>query len=343
MTIERNFSTQYEQFELWVGDLFGRLGRKNVLASTTHKDSSGRTREIDIQFGEADEITVVEVKRYRYSSPPAPELFSRALKQTRFLQRMANAKHAILVMSCPLTEGLRATAIEDPSIEIWDAQKLFEQASPFPDLIQRLEELLEVNISDALQAPPETKGGSRPLVELLKGEELAFSLREIRPGRSGASEFESKCIEALKYLFDRDLVGWHEQHETEDRLHRRDLVCRILPNSEVWRLMVTDLKSRYVVFEFKNYSDPITQNEIVTTERYLYPSALRNLAIIISPQGCSPSAMRVIHGAMREHGKLILPLTISELASLLVGKDQGSDPNAFLFDRVDEFLLGLGR
>jgi len=77
--------------------------------------------------------------------------------------------------------------------------------------------------------------------------------------------------EALKYLFERDLFGWHEQHETEDGLHRRDLVCRILPNAEVWRLMLTDLKSRYVIFEFKNYSEPITQSEIITTERYLYP------------------------------------------------------------------------
>jgi hypothetical protein len=107
--------------------------------------------------------------------------------------------------------------------------------------------------------------------------------------------------------------------------------------------MLTDFKSRYVIFEFKNHKEPITQNEIVTTERYLYPSALRNLAIIISSRGCAPSAIRVIQGAMREHGKLIIPLTVDELASLLVGKDQGSDPNAFLFERIDDFLISLGR
>ena len=65
--------------------------------------------------------------------------------------------------------------------------------------------------------------------------------------------------------------------------------------------------------------------------------------IIISPYGCSGAAKRVISGAMREHGKLILSLTTTELADVLMGMDQGSDPNAYLFDRVDEFLIGLGR
>ncbi len=107
--------------------------------------------------------------------------------------------------------------------------------------------------------------------------------------------------------------------------------------------MLDDLHSRYVVFEFKNYTEPITQYEVVTTERYLYPSALRNVAIIISPKGCSESANKVIRGAMREHGKLLISLTVNDMAMLLIGKDNGADPNTYLFQRVDDFLLSLGR
>lgn len=107
--------------------------------------------------------------------------------------------------------------------------------------------------------------------------------------------------------------------------------------------MLDDLHSRYVVFEFKNYSEPITQHEVVTTERYLYPSALRNVAIIISPEGCANSADKVIRGAMREHGKLVISLTVAEIETLLISKDDGADPNTYLFQRVDDFLLSLGR
>lgn len=46
---------------------------------------------------------------------------------------------------------------------------------------------------------------------------------------------------------------------------------------------------------------------------------------------------------MREHGKLILSISVQELESLLIAKDDGEDPNTYLFDRVDEFLMRLGR
>ena len=46
---------------------------------------------------------------------------------------------------------------------------------------------------------------------------------------------------------------------------------------------------------------------------------------------------------MRENGKLLISLKVGDLASLLLGKDEGSDPNTFLFDQVDDFLMSLGR
>lgn len=340
MAFETNTPAQFEEL---VADLFRRMGCKDVRANVEYHGSLGHTYEIDILFGERENATVVEVKRYRYLSPPAPDLFSRALRQISLVQQETKVKKSMLVMSCPLMPSMAALASQYTNVEVWDAHKLIEHASPFLDVLKRLEILLEVSVSEILRDLPNADAGSQRAVELSKGEELAHSLEKIPPGRAAAYDFEDKCIEALKYLFDRDLFGWHEQHETEDGLHRRDLVCRILPNSEVWQLILTDLRSRYVIFEFKNYSEPISQYEIVTTERYLYPSALRKLAIIISPHGCSASATRVIHGAMREHGKLIISLKVSEVASLLRGKDQGSDPNTFLFDRIDDFLMSLGR
>ena len=102
------------------------------------------------------------------------------------------------------------------------------------------------------------------------------------------------------------------------------------------------LNSHYVVFEFKNHSDRITQTEVCSTERYLCAAAKRLLAIIISPRGSASSADTAIRGAMRE-GKLIVSLSVDELAAWLIMKDRGADPNAFLSERVDEFFLTLGR
>lgn len=339
MTTNRNEPIALEQF---VVELLERMGRQHVEANLRYPGSLGHKYEIDVLFGAPGDQTIVEVKAYRFRSPPAPELFANALSRLLHLQSETRVQHLMLVISCPLTPALAPIRERFPSVEIWDAPKLLEAASPYPDLLGRLEGLLEVTIADAgATNSPEValQLGASPA----RGQELANALKAVPPGRAGAYMFEQTCIEALKYLFERDLVGWHEQNATEDGLQRRDLVCRILPNAEVWRLMLTDVRSRYVVFEFKNYSEPITQSEIISTERYLYSSALRRLAIIISPQGCSSSAAKVIQGAMRENGKLLLSLKVDDLASLLVGKDEGSDPNTFLFDQIDEFLMGLGR
>ncbi len=340
MTQIRSEAASFEQL---VAELFRRTGCQDVSTNFVYHGSLDHDYEIDILFGVKGDATIVEVKNYRYRSPPTPDLLAKALHRIQLVQQESQAEHSMLVMSCPLTPSLAAVASQFPRIKLWDASNLFEIASQFPDLLKKLESSLEVTTTEVLGEIRAGAAVSPEAVEGFKGKELADSLLAISPGRSEAYVFEEKCIHALKYLFENDLVGWHEQLETDDGLHRRDLVCRILPNSEVWRLMLSDLRSRYVVFEFKNYREAISQYEIVTTERYLYPSALRRLAIIISPHGCSSSAMKVIQGAMREHGKLIISLTTKEIAELLVGKDQGSDPNTFLFDRVDDFLMSLGR
>jgi hypothetical protein len=331
------------EFEQLIADIFARLGGEDIVLNHVYHGSLGHKYEIDILFGKPGDVTAVEVKGYRFRTPPAPEVFASALQRMAIVQQEARPRRAMVVMSCLLTNALSAMRQKYPNIEVWDAKDLLKTASQHADLLTRLEAVLEVDASDVLGSESSLLAASRHEGPEQRGSRLYEELSAIKPGRADASLFEQKCTQALRYLFERDLVGWHEQNSTEDGLHRRDLVCRILPHAEVWQLMLTDLKSRYVVFEFKNYREPITQSEVITTERYLYPGALRSLAIIISPKGCSESAVKVMRGAMREHGKLLLSLTVEDLGVLLTGKDQGSDPNTFLFDRVDAFLLGLGR
>ncbi|MBD8605167.1 hypothetical protein IFT80_21250 [Pseudomonas sp. CFBP 8771] len=329
-----------------VADLLQRLGKRDVVKKPRHIEV-----EPDIVFGDRDDLTVVELKFYRRWSPPAPGLFRSALEYTRLCKGEIGASKAVLIITCPMRPKYEEVAGRFPEVEIWDEGRLFEMVAPFPDLRAQLEELLEVDApasvgDELLQIPGFLKKEAvdEDLVSPKPGRELADELLAIERGRDMATAFETACIDALKYLFDHDLHGWHVQSRTVDGLHRRDLVCRILKKAgEVWLLMMEDLGSRYVVFEFKNYSKPITQSEIITTERYLYPSALRKVAIVISHEKCADSAEAVMAGAMREHGKMILPLSVPEIVDLLLSKDEGSDPNSYLFQRVDEFLMGLGR
>jgi len=340
-----NINSSGEYLERLVAEIFRALGYEDVRNNPQGMTALERHYEIDVSFIRDGEVGVAEVKHYRYLSPPTPSLFLKALRQADSVRELVGARVAILAFSCPLTPSLAEAAKAYPLVEIWDAAELFRRAAGFPGLTRKLEHFFEATTSPytkpalALEAGlSETKGMPQKT-----GRRLADTLLGIRPGRKMAAAFEDACIAALKYLFETDLHGWHEQSNTDDELHRRDLICRILPNAEIWKLMLDDLGSRYVIFEFKNYTDPITQKEVVTTERYLYPSALRKLAIMISPKGCAPSADKVIRGAMREGGKLIVSLTVPQIEKLLIAKDDGGDPNTYLFERVDEFLMGLGR
>ncbi len=94
-------------------------------------------------------------------------------------------------------------------------------------------------------------------------------------------------------------------------------------------------------FEFKNYSDKITQKEIYTTERYLYSKALRNVAIIIAKNGFDENSIWAAKGSLRENGKLILPITPDDLKQMLELKSKQEDPSECLLNKIDSFLAEL--
>jgi hypothetical protein len=101
--------------------------------------------------------------------------------------------------------------------------------------------------------------------------------------------------------------------------------------------------SQYVIFECKNYKDPIRQGEIYTTEKYLFQKALRSVAFIVAPSPAHESALAAARGALREHGKLIISLSVDDICKMLALKDATQDYNGFLFDKIDNMLMKLER
>jgi len=108
-------------------------------------------------------------------------------------------------------------------------------------------------------------------------------------------------------------------------------------------MLSNDFRSRYIVFECKNYRGALAQNEIYTTEKYLFTSALRSVAIIIARSGASPSAVKAMNGSLREQGKLILCISMQELCGLLRDYDKGNDPCNLLIQKLDDMLMSIAR
>lgn len=291
----------------------------------------------------------IEVKYYR-SERAKVSLIEAAAARVVNNGIKGRADRGMLVVSNSLPEKTRLFLEDKYKITFIDRDGLFSWCESSPSLTEELESLLgprsrffdeENNLSkiDRIRS-------SLPL-EIVpqdtRGTTLCNELKKIKRGNKSWLSYEAYCEEALRYLFPNDLQGWHKQKRTDDGLSRYDLVCRVQSTSAFWKFVCDSLDSRYVLFEFKNYSGKIKQGQIITTEKYLLERGLRRVAVIVSRLGADDNAKKMTRGAMREHGKLMLVLDDDTLCAMLHMKERGEDPSDCLFELADDFLLSLSR
>lgn len=168
-------------------------------------------------------------------------------------------------------------------------------------------------------------------------------LESISKGQTEYKTYQTFCIDTLKYLFRDNLDLWEEQEKTDDGLNIYDLICKIKNNvtNEFFTMLETYFKSKYIIFEFKNYEDKISQYEVCTTEKYLYETALRKVAIIISREGINDNGDKMTKGILRENGKLIIVLNDEDIKTMIRYKEDGEDPSLVLTNKLDFLLTHL--
>lgn len=330
-----------EQFERLVAALL-QANNFNVTAVTNSR------AKFDFEATLAQDHWAVEVKYYR-TRRAQPSLIEKAASALLESAQATNFSKAMLVVSSYLDPELRIYLEKKFKILFVDRVDLSIWANHAPDSVDPLAALLE-------EAP--CSGGSRaaridptisfagavpPPVNDNEGADLCCELRALGKGKKHWKAYEELCARILHFLFPNDLSGWHTQKRTDDGLNRYDLICRLSPTTDFWSFADTQLASRYVLFEFKNYNSPIKQGQILTTEKYLLPRALRSLGIILSRKGADKGAKLTVAGAMRESGKMMLILDDEKVCELLHAKDRGDDPSDCLFQLSDDFLMTLNR
>ena len=139
-----------------------------------------------------------------------------------------------------------------------------------------------------------------------KIKQLLQEVKDWEQDKKTSTEYEKFCTKVLKILFSNDLTLWREQQKSNDDLYRFDLICKIKDDvtSAFWKFIEEYFRSKYIIFEFKNYKDVITQKEIYTTEKYLYAKALRCVAIIVSCNGSETAQLKEREAALRREAQL---------------------------------------
>lgn len=169
-------------------------------------------------------------------------------------------------------------------------------------------------------------------------------IKNIKKGKDGSKEFEKIGEKVLKYLFGDYIYGWKSQINCDNNLHRIDLLGKVKQQDGFWKMLYEIYKSRYIIFEFKNYNSKITQDQIETTNKYLSKNTLRTVAILISRDGINKNAESICKGILRDQGQLILTLNENDLITMLQNKKENQDkdiPSEYIEKLFDEFMLGV--
>ena len=170
---------------------------------------------------------------------------------------------------------------------------------------------------------------------------LRQRLRRCPPGHTGWREFETVCIDTLRFLLVPPLTEPIIQPRTYSGIDRRDAVFpnRNLDASNNWGHLYKELAARMILFEFKNYDlDEVGKDETNQTRNYLN-SNMGRLAIMCCnrlPNGAAHIKRNTIFS---EDRKVILFLTTEHLLEMLAIKERGEDPSDLVMDMVERFYL----
>lgn len=334
-------------------------------------DNPSKINEVDVSLTFGESRSLVEVKTFRSRTPRIPDI-KRAADRVLAIKSGSGADHAVLVLNMR-RDKMPGVELINPDVIIFGIDDLIYYARSNGPLLAELSETVrelnssladfdsEVDLSPAhnptsvRQLMVSSSGIPQFVAVEARGRRFACDLQAIESGKtkkqtlpSGASGvnwnlFEKVGQASLEYLFESELRNWQAQKSAGGDYARLDVMAKICGDDVFSKTLIEDFKSRYILFEFKNYEDPIGSNPVHITEKYLFPTALRSTVIMISPKGFSDAAHEAARGAIRDAGKLVLDLPVPTLCEMLLAKDGGTPPSERMEEILDRFLLSLGR
>ncbi len=264
-------------------------------------------------------------------------------------EKDGRAAHGLLAVLGHVSAAQKSAAKDRFNVAVWDISNLLYYAAKDASLSKGLMELAPFPVTGIEPTPASVwdisaeDRAAPPERTVPEGEKLIERLVACKSGARHFSQYEEICADAIGYLFRTEFLKIKTQHTTKDKLFRMDMICSLKGTSEFWKLLIRHYNSRFVVFEFKNFSQKVDQNFIYTTEKYLFGAALRSVAVILSRKGFSAHAADAADGCLKESGKLILGLNDDDLIAMLRKKDAGEEPADYLLDVLEERLMSIGK
>lgn len=286
-----------------------------------------------------NELTVVEAKLVR-SRRMEDGLFRNALDELKRQRDARKARHATLVTTAEPTEAQLQEA-ERQGVALLGIPQLVPMALKTPTLAEALADLLREISSD-----PGQHAETMQLLEAHtarakargEGAKIIAELDQSKPGREHHRKFEQIGEKAVRQLLTDQVQRWSVPVLVEDGLNRPTLIVRLMPRHDVWTALSEEFGSRYMCVGFINDADPAGQGDVLSAARHLHPKARRSIGILIARNGFDPGARRAAVEMLREHGKLLLLVSLQDLRELLMARDSGDEYHDFFHERASELM-----
>lgn len=319
------------EFEQLVSDLLIALGFENVT-------SFGNTDwGVDIQAyyvtesptGEKiHQLWLVEVKHYIKSKVEANTI----ARLSAILNVKQGAK-ALLITSSNLTSAAweyvqKFNASVEHKLEVWDRDKLITLLAKFPQLETKYKQITSGFPLSLSTAKSEVSSS------------LIQRLLSCPPGKEGWKDFEDICTQILTEVFVPPLKLPKRQPRTLNGLERRDALfsLRDADTDIGWAKICRDFDSKFLLCEFKNYSDPCTKDEVNQTRNYL-KETIGRLGIVFSRKGADSNAYRMRNSIYSQEKKVILLFDDNHLIELIQLKAANQNPIDLIRDAIDDFYI----
>lgn len=333
--------TKEHDFILFLSSVLEYLGFKKIKL-----EERCQHFRMDICAIKEDKKYIFEVKYYRTKSISI-DLIESACHQLLAMTKKYKDVHPILIISSFVDEELKEKILKAYQIEVWDIANLIFLCSSFSKLSKQLSFYISYSIYDISPVKPLEFLSFHNKVVTNKNtsyyQMFEQQLANCHPGKDNQEDkaFEKICTNIIEYLFSSEFFQMSKQHKTNDDLFRMDLICSLKGTTEFWKFLIQFYSTKFVVFEFKNYSKKLSQNLLFIASKYLFPEALRNVCFMISRLGINENAQKVIDSKIKSEKKLLISLTDEDLLIMVAKKEQGEDPSDYLLEKVENMLMSL--
>jgi hypothetical protein len=286
--------------------------------------ASGRRLRVDILCSYENRQLLIETKTV---APLIQERVHDYIDQLRTYGEYLQSAELILAVPDEISDKYKAQ-FQKAQITVWDGPTLLS--------IFRLQ-LDSIADSQLYEVLNKYQGSSTPSLAARYIDELSSLPR----GRANWSAFQRLCVNILEYVFTPPLEKPIYELSDEQRINRRDIIIPNYVETGFWGYLRGEYKAHYIVIDAKNYVRGIEKGEVLQVANYLKDFGAGLFGIICGRTTPKTSALLTRHEQWVAYRKLIIFLTDDDLIQMLIRKQDGSNPEDVIKQRVEQFRLSL--